>query len=150
MLILLATICCGADGVFGTWKVNKNRSTAPYAKSLIVRFEPHAKGEVFTLDRIGGDGRTMTSSTILYLDGKPRDFEDLGCSGTQSSRRVNNQTVEILRTCASGESTRFVRRLSGQANELVLQITEQRPDGRRFERHLVLQRQFGAEYTKRK
>ena len=41
----------------------------------------------------------------------------------------------------SGEWTRFVRRMSGQPKELVLEITEQRPDGRRFERRLVLARQ---------
>jgi hypothetical protein len=150
LLILLAAACCWADGVFGTWKVNPTRSTEPYPKSLIVRFEPHAGGEVFTLDRIGGDGRTTTSSTILYLDRKPRDFQDLGCSGTQSSRRVDNRTVEILRTCGSGEWTRFVRRSSAQPKELVLEITEQHPDGRRFERRLVLEKQSGAETTQRK
>ena len=141
LLILVAAVCCWADGVFGIWKVNPTRSTEPYSKSLIVRFEPHTKGEVFTLDRIGGDGRTMTSSTILYFDGKSRDFQDLGCSGTQSSRRVDNRTVEILRTCASGEWTRFVRRLAAQPKELVLDITEQQPDGRRVERRLVLEKQ---------
>ena len=83
----------------------------------------------------------MTSSTILYLDGKPRDFQDLGCSGTQSSWRVDNRTVEILRTCAGGEWTRFVRRLAAQANELVLEITEQQPNGRRFERRLALEKE---------
>ncbi len=81
----------------------------------------------------------MTSSTILYLDGKPRDFQDLGCSGTQSSRRVDNRTVEILRTCA--EWTRFVRRLAARAKELILDITGQHQDGRRFERHLVLEKE---------
>jgi len=37
-------------------------------KSLTVRIEPHAKGEVFTLDRIEADGRSTSSSTILYLE----------------------------------------------------------------------------------
>jgi hypothetical protein len=135
---------CRAEGPFGTWKMNAVRST-PSAdarlKSLTVRFEEHAKGEVFTLERIDGDGRTATTSMILYLDGRPRDFEDLGCSGTQSSRRVDTQTVEILRTCASGERTRFVRRLSSvQPKELIFDITEQHSDGRRSERRLVLEK----------
>ena len=132
-LLLLLAVACWAGDAFGTWKAKLS--------SLTVRFEQHAKGEVFTLDRTDGDGRATTSSTILYLDGHPRDFQDLGCSGTQSSRRVDSRTVEILRQCGSGEWTRFVRRMSGQPKELVLEITEQRPDGRRVERRLVLEKQ---------
>src|SRR5262249_29530527 len=122
------------------WKVNPARSTNPPSISLTVRFEPHALGEVFTLDRIGNDGRATTSSTILYFDGKPRDFEDLGCSGTQSSRQMDGRTVEILRQCGSGKWTRFVRRLATQPKELVLEITEQHSDGRRLERRLILEK----------
>ena len=106
-----------------------------------VRIAPHVKGEVFTIDRTEADGRATSSSTILYLDGTPRDFQDFGCTGTQSSRRVDGRTVEILRHCASGESNRLVRRLAAQPNELILDITEQHPDGRRFERHLVFEKQ---------
>jgi hypothetical protein len=130
-----------AGDVFGVWKANLIRSTDHYPKSLVVRFEPHTRGEVFTLDRIDGDGRSTTSSTILYFDSNPRDFQGFGCSGTQSSRRLDSHTVEILRTCASGEWTRFIRRLSTQPKVLLLEITEQQPDGRRFERRLVLEKQ---------
>ena len=150
LLMLLLSTPNWAGDAFGIWKVNPIRSTDPYPESLTVQFEPHAKGEVFTLDRIDGDGRVTTASTILYLDGKPRDFQDPKCSGTQSSRRVDNRTVEILRTCASGEGTRFVRRLAAQANELVLEITEQQPNGRRFERRLVLEKQSGAKTSQGK
>ena len=138
-MILIATACRAGDA-FGIWKMNPACSTDPYPISFTVRFEPHAKGEVFTLDRISGDGRTATSSTILYFDGKPHDFQDFGCSGTQSSRRVDKQTVEILRKCASGEWTRWVRRLAEPPRDLILDIREQHPDGRRFERHLVLEK----------
>ena len=92
----------------------------------------------------------MTSSTILYFDGQPREFQDLGCSGTQSSRRVDSQSVEILRTCASGGWTRFVRRLAAQPNELVMEVTEQRAGGRRLDRRLVLEKQSGAGTTQKK
>jgi hypothetical protein len=88
-------------------------------------------------------GRTPTSSrTILYLDGTFRHFQEFGCTGTQSSRRVDSQTIEILRKCAHGEWTRFVRRLAAQPKDLVLEITEQNIGGRRFERRLVLERQI--------
>jgi hypothetical protein len=134
--------------VFGIWKTNAIRSTN--SQGLVVRFERHSKGEVFTVDRIERDGRATTSSTILYLDSREREFQGFGCSGIQWSKRLDSQTVEIFRTCATGESTHFVRRpftgirSAGQTEELVLEITEQRSDGRRFQRRLILEKQSGV------
>jgi hypothetical protein len=143
LLWALLTAGCFAQ-TFGAWSLNPGRSTfagdTP-PKSLTIRIEPHPKGEVFTFDRVEANGRTTSVSSILYLDGKSRDFQDFGCSGTQSSRRVDSRTVEILRTCANGERTRSTRRLSASPQELVLEITEQQPDGRRFERRLILDKQ---------
>lgn len=139
LMLIASAIPNSASG--GIWKMNPARSTGPYATSLTVRFEPHAKGEVFTLERVDAEGRATTSSTILYFDGKPRDFQDLECSGNQSSRRVDSRTVEITRQCATGERIRYVRRPGAQPNELILDITEQRPDGRRLERRLILEKQ---------
>jgi hypothetical protein len=133
----------GLEGTSGTWKMNAARSTlagSPF-KSLTVRIERHPKGEVFTLDRIETDGRTTSFSTILYLDGEPRRFEDFGCSGIQLSRRADERTVEIVRMCASGGWMRLLWRPSARANELDLEITEQSADGRRFDRRLMLEKQ---------
>lgn len=143
LLTLLLSVPGWAEGAFGTWKVNPGRSVISDSspKSLTVRFESHTRGEVFTLDRVDQEGRATSSSTILYFDGTSRNFQDFGCSGTQSSRRVDSQTVEILRKCANGGWTRFVRRLAAPPKELVLEITEQHTDGRRFERRLVLEKQ---------
>jgi hypothetical protein len=144
LLTLLLSVPSWAEGPFGTWKISPGRSVFSgdfSPKSFSVRFESRAKREVFTLGRVDQDGRATSSSTILYLDGTSRDFQDFGCSGTQSSRRVDSQTVEVLRTCANGVWTRFVRRLAAQSKDLVLDITEQHTDGRRFERRLVLERQ---------
>jgi hypothetical protein len=148
LLMLIGTACQAplslAEDAFGIWKMNPTRSTymgGARPTSFAVRIEPHGKGEVFTIERIEADSRAGTSSTILYFDGKPRDFQDVGCSGTQLSRRMDNRTVEILRKCASGEWTRFVRRLRVQAEELILEISEQQPDGHRWERRLVLEKQ---------
>jgi hypothetical protein len=69
---------------------------------LTIRIEPHTRGEVCTLDRIEADGRAISSSTILYLDGREREFRDGECSGTQSSRRIDSRTIEILRKCGAG------------------------------------------------
>jgi hypothetical protein len=110
-------------------------------KGLTVRMEPHANGEVFTLDRIEADGRTTTLSTVLYLDNAPRRFEDFGCSGIQLSRRVDKQAVEILRQCDSGASIRLLRRSTAHEQEVILDIWEQHRDGRRFERRWVLEKQ---------
>jgi hypothetical protein len=105
---LLSATCCGQglEANTGTWKMNAARSTftggTPF-KSLTVRIERHPKGEVFTLYRIETDGRATNYSTILYLDGEPRRFDDFGCSGIQSSRRADERTVEIVRMCASGD-----------------------------------------------
>src|ERR1041384_2191706 len=116
---LLSVSCFGQglEGTSGTWKMNAARSTfaggAPF-KSLTVRIERHPKGEVFTLDRIETDGRTTSASTILFLDGEPRRFEDFGCSGIQSSRRADERTVEIVRMCASGAWVRSEERRVGK------------------------------------
>ena len=106
-----------------------------------MRIEPHGKGEVLTVDRIEADGRGTTSSTILYLDGAPRKFEDFGCWGTQSSRTLDNRAVEILRNCENGVSIRLIRRLAVQHRELVFDIEERHSDGRGFQRRWVLHRQ---------
>jgi hypothetical protein len=143
LLMLLLGSPSWAEGAFGSRKMNPGRSTFPtdrQPKSFTLRIEPRARGEVFTVDRIERNGRATSDSTILYLDGKPRDFQDLGCSGTQSSQRMDSRTVEILRTCATGEWARFVRRLV-TGSELVLEITARQPDGRRVERRLVLEKQ---------
>jgi len=141
-LLILDGWCQGA--MFGSWKLNMARSTfagLTPPKSLTLRVEPHAKGEVVTVDRTEITGRATSSSMILYLDGVARPFEDAACSGTRSSRRVDSQTVEIMWTCTSGKSTKFLRRLVLQGKELILEITEQRSGGRRFERRLVLEKQ---------
>ena len=106
----------------------------------MIRIEPHTNGEVCTLDRIETDGRAISSSTVLYLDSKARDFRDGECSGTQSSRRIDNRTIEILRNCGTGTSIRFVR-WTAPKNQLVLEVFEQRTNGRRVERRLVFEKQ---------
>ena|SRR5579883_3252015 len=136
---LLAASCIGQT--YGTWNMNPALSTftgASRPKSITVRIEQHPKGEVLTVDRIETDGRTISSSGILYLDGLPREFQDFECSGSQSSRRVDKQAIEILRTCEGGRRLRLIR--TTRQRELVLEITEQHADGRHFERRLVLDR----------
>ena len=144
LLLMPLGAACWAGAAYGTWKLNAARSTFAgdtEPKSLTIRIEPHTKGEVFTLDRIEADGRAISSSTILYLDGTEREFRDGQCSGTQSSRRIDGQTVEILQKCASGSWTRMVRRSPASAKQLVIEIMEQRNEGRRYERRLVLEKQ---------
>jgi hypothetical protein len=141
LILLAATLGWGADA-FGTWKMNSARSTFigdPHPKAVTVRIERHGKNEAFTFDRIRGNGQAITVSVILYFDGKERDFAG-DCHGTQSSRRIDGQTVEILFKC-SDQFVRFTRRFPSPGGELILDITEQLVDGRHFERHLVLEKQ---------
>ena len=107
-------------------------------KSLTMRIEPHVRGEVFTLDRIEADGRSISSSTILYFDGTPRDFQDFECSGTQSSRWLNGQTMEIRRVCAASDWTWLVQQSPQNSRELRVEITGNSPSGQSLEWRLVL------------
>ena len=132
-----------AGAAYGTWKLNFAQSTfagGAQPRSFTIRIAPHAKGEVFTLDRVEADGRAISASTILYLDGTERDFSDNKCSGTQSSRRIDSQTTEILRNCGTGAWIRFVRRTVSR-DQLILEISEQRADGRRVDHRLIFERQ---------
>ena len=98
--LLVRAVASDAEGSLGTWKMNASRSgstgsTQP--KSFTVRIGTHPSGESFTLERTEQDGRITVSSSTLYFDAVPRSFEDFGCSGTQSWRRTDPETVEIVR-----------------------------------------------------
>jgi hypothetical protein len=96
-LLFVLTAAAWAEGATGTWKLNLARSTftgEPRPKSVVVRTGAARERRGFTVDESSGDGRATTSSTILYLDSKTRDFQEGGCTGGQSSRRVDEQTVE--------------------------------------------------------
>lgn len=141
LLMLLGTATSWAGDAFGVWRLNHARSTqGGDQKSMTLRIEPRTQGEVFTLDTVDADGRASTFSTILYFDGKARDFQDSGCSGTQSSRRLDAKTVEILRTCTTGTWTRLFCRLTA-GREMILEVSVLQPDGRQIERRLVLEKQ---------
>jgi hypothetical protein len=139
--VLLAAGCLGQPP--GSWKLNAARSTFAgeiRPKSLTVRIEPRAKVEVVTFDRTGVFGRTIVSSMVLYFDRVARDFQQDQCFGTRSSRRIDSETIEILRNCGPSAWIRFIRRTISK-DELIFEISEQHADGRRFDRRLVFERQ---------
>src|SRR5215471_9561909 len=140
-VVLLAAICFGQP--FGTWKLKAARSTFAgdiRPKSLTVRIEPRARGEVVTVYRTEINGQTTSCSMALYLAGAARGFQQGECSRTQPSRRIDSQTIEVLRNCGPGVWTRFVRRRAPK-DQLVLEITEKRADGRRFGRRSIFEKQ---------
>jgi len=142
-VLALLVVAGRTQTAVGTWKLNPARSTLggqTQPKTLVLRVEPHPKGEVVTVDRTGDNGQSTSSSTILYLDGAARDFQGTECSGSQTSRRLDSQTVEILRQCGGGDGERLVQRLTRRGKELVVEITRQR-SGRRSEERLVLEKQ---------
>jgi hypothetical protein len=145
MRILLAAALAAAScmgQIPGVWRMNAARSTfagSARPKALTMRIDNHPAGEVLTLDTVAEDGRATTFSTILYFDGKPRDFHDFSCSGTQKSRRLDARAVEIVRECDGGRQVRLLRR-NVEPGRLIFEITEQNPEGRRTLRRLVLER----------
>jgi hypothetical protein len=140
LLLMLLGATSWAGDAFGVWKLNPARSTlVENQKSVTVRIEPHTRGEVFTLDTMTADGRASTFSTILYFDGKARNFQDSPCSGTQSSLRVDSRTVEILRECGGGRRVRLIRRTES-SGVLILEVSERNSEGRHLDRRLVLER----------
>ena len=143
LLLIPLGAACWTGAASGTWKLNPARSTfsgQTQPKTLVLRVEPHPKGEVVTVDRTGDNGQSTSSSTILYLDGAARDFQGTDCSGSQTSQRLDSQTVEILRQCGGGDWEKLVQRLTRQGKELVVEIKRQR-SGRRVEQRLVLEKQ---------
>ena len=139
MLILLAATCWAGEA-FGMWKLNPARSTlAGNEKSCDAPDRTaHARrgASLWTRSRRWAG---VDFQHDLYFDGKARDFHDSACSGTQSSRRLDSQTVEILRECGSGAQIRLVRR-AVQPGVLILEITEQQMGGRRSERRLFMEK----------
>ena len=142
-MLLLFAASGGSEETFGTWHMNAAKSALGEGirpRSVTVRIEPRANGEVFTMDRIEADGRTTSASSILYFDGEPRRFEDFACSGIQSARHLNSRTAEVLRMCASGAWLRWILRSVPETRELVLEVTEQGSSGSRIQRRLVLEK----------
>jgi hypothetical protein len=140
--ISLAAVC-SAQEALGTWKLNPARSAFnadPHPGEIMLRIERHAKGEAVTVDRILDNGRAETTSIILYLNGQPREFQVKGCSGTQSSQRLDGRTVEVRFECRDGRSVRLIRRVSPESRDLVLEVLDQPVGGRQIRSRLVLEK----------
>jgi hypothetical protein len=140
MLIML-TGCCAAQQQFGSWTLNIKRSTFggdSRPKAVALRIEPHAKGEVVTFERTEMDGRALTNSTLLYLDGNYRRSDGVECS--ESSRQVKNGEVEIVRNCTSEPSTRLLRRVAPGGKQIIFEILVRQPEGSSFQQMLVFER----------
>jgi hypothetical protein len=143
LLLIAFDLAACAASMLGTWEMDSARSSfigAVPPKSLTMRIEPHARGSVFTLDRIEADGRATSSSTILYLDSTPRNLQDFECSGTQSSRWLNEQTMEIRRACTSTDSIWLLRQSVQNSKELMVTIARKNRRGPSFEWRLVLKK----------
>ena len=77
--------------------------------------------------------------SILYACGPNGLYKTQ--SGGEAPPATELQAQVINDAAGNGNWTRFVRRLAAQPKELILDITEQHPDGRRFERRMVLEKQ---------
>ena len=145
--ILILTVCstaCCAGSLLGTWRMDRARSwfAGPdQPRSLTVRIEPHAKGRVFSLDRLEGDGRNTSFNSVLYFDGIFRAIQDFACSGMQSSRWQDERTIEIRRACSNSEAVWRVRESAENSKELTIEITEKSRGGSTLGWRVVLRKQ---------
>lgn len=145
--LILLTDCCAAQQQFGSWTLNIARSSFggdSRPKAVALRIEPHPRGEVVTFETTEMDGRAVTNSTLLYLDGNYRRSDEAECQGSESSARLKNGELEIVRNCTSGPSSRLVRRVAPGGKEIVFEILVQRPQGSSFQQMLVFERRRKA------
>src|SRR5215472_3888328 len=70
-------------------------------RSLNLRIEPRASGEVFTLGRTEANDQTTTAGMVLYVDGVARDFQEGECSG--NAIVAANRQPRRSRSCAPAE-----------------------------------------------
>ena len=144
VLLISIAVAGSAQEAFGTWKVNPARSSFganPHATEITLRIERHARGEVATLDRILPNGLAVTTSIILSMDGQVREFRGEFCTGTQSSQRLDDRTVEVRFQCQEGRSVRVRRRTSPESRDLILEISDQLPRTHEIQWRLVLNKQ---------
>ena len=97
--VVLAAICFGQP--FGTWKLKAARSTFAgdiRPKSLTVRIEPRARGEVVTVYRTEINGQASSCSMVLYLDGVARGFRKTSAQGRSPHGGL---TARPLKSCAT-------------------------------------------------
>jgi hypothetical protein len=119
--ILILTVCstaCCAGSLLGTWRIDRARSwfaVPDHPQSLTVRIEPHAKGRVFTLDRLEADGRTTVSATSCTSMAHPTTFR---ISPVRARNRRGGRTNERSR---SGESVRMASQYGAFGNQQRIQ-----------------------------
>jgi hypothetical protein len=83
----------------GTWKLNPEKSTfspGPAPQGLVTYFEPAANGVKWRSERIGPDGKMMTSAYTANFDGK--DYPITGSSTTDAValERIDEHTTVRL------------------------------------------------------
>jgi hypothetical protein len=132
-LLILGAVRSWPQEAFGTWKGLDRRG-----KAVVLRIEPHARGEVVTVDRILPSGTAATTSLILSLNGEPREFRGERCAGTQTSKRLDDRTIEIRFQCQDGRTVHIVRRVS---RKLVVEFSDQPHGSRPVAWRLIFEKQ---------
>jgi len=142
LILIIGSTACALEPV-GTWKMNSQRSTFvgdPHPREVTVRIEVSGTNRTFSFEKIGANGRKTIDKETMYLDGKARPHVGNTCSGTHSTRRVDKFTIELISRCSSGQWARFVThfQLNG---DMILDILDVLPNGRRLTRHLVMEKE---------
>ena len=85
------------DSGMGTWKLNAEKSKfspGPAPKGLTTKFEPSGKGVKWTSERIGADGKPITSEYTGEYDGKEYPIKGSTTADAIVLRRVNASATE--------------------------------------------------------
>jgi hypothetical protein len=128
----------------GTWKMNPPKSTmigCPCPRSITLKFEASAKGEIQTIYKVSEDGSSETVSFILHLDGKDHGLASWPPFDAVTSIRVDARTAEISLKKNGEVLMRSLRRISPDGRWMTLEIWGFSTPGARFYRLLMLERQ---------
>lgn len=147
LTILLIALLAGAvfGQTLGTWKMNpaksKHNDQGALPRSLVIRYEAHAEGEMVTIWRVTQDGRSETDSFILRYDGRDYPHPRTQRFDLFSARKLRDGATEVLFKKDGKVVGRQVRRLSGRGKQLTIEHQLVLATGERVERLLVFEKQ---------
>src|SRR5262245_6134653 len=125
LLLIVLFAAHGFAQTPGTWKMNpaksKHNDQYGFPRSLVIRYEAHAAGEIVTIWRVTQDGRSETDSYLLRFDGKDYPHPRRERFDCYRARKLDNGAIDILFMKEEKIVGREIRRLSADAAEVLIQ-----------------------------
>jgi hypothetical protein len=143
LIILLAGTVFGQTT--GTWKMNPDKSKynddEPLPRNLVIRFEPHAEGEVVTVWRITEQGQSETDSFIQYYDGRDHPYPRRERFDSFNARKLDDGSISVLFKKDSKVISRHLRRLTPDGQQMTIEEQLLSQTGQWQDRILVFEKQ---------